>query len=163
MLPVEIREALPADVEQIAAVSASATATLRETYRPNARALAHKKAITDSLKQLVAVVEGAVVGLVEYKFEAGHKLEHGRVHFMSLDVHADFRQRGVATQLVNKLAEIGKQAGTKVLSTYTVTQTGNCAIFEKMGFRVINEEPSELFESDQFDTITETYLERPIG
>ncbi len=162
MLQVEIREAQSIDAEQIATVSASATATLRETYRPNARALAHKKTIADSLKQLVAVVEGAVVGTVQYKLEPGYKLENGRVHFLSLDVHADFRQQGVATQLVDKLAEIGKQAGAKALSTYTVTQTGNCAIFEKMGFRVIYEEPSELFESDQFDTITETYLERPI-
>ena len=162
MLQVEIREARPADAAQIAAVNASATSTLRETYRPNARALAHKKSIADSLTQLVAVVEGTVVGTVQYKFEAGHKLEHGRVHFLSLDVQANFRRQGVATQLIDRLAEIGKQAGAKVLSTYTVTQTGNVAIFERVGFRVVCEEPSELFESDRFDTITETYLERPI-
>lgn len=157
MLHVEIRDALPADADQIASVSASAMATLRETYRPNEHALAHKQSTAQSLTRLVAVVDGQVVGSVEYKIE----LE--RVHFLSLYVHADHRRQGVATQLVAKLAKIGKQAGAKALSAYTVTQTGNCGTFEKMGFRVIYEEPSELFESDRFDTITETYLERPIA
>lgn len=156
MLEVRIREATPADADEIAAVCASAVATLREIYRPNQKALAYKQAIAETLTRLVAVLNGRVIGAVEYR------LTSDRVHFLSLDVLPDFRRRGVAKQLVAALAGIGKSAGAARLSTYTVTQTGNPAIFERMGFHVIYEEPSELFESDCFDTVTEAYLERPI-
>jgi ribosomal protein S18 acetylase RimI-like enzyme len=156
MVDVKVREATPADALELAAVRASAVATLRKTYRPNQKALAHKRAIAETLTCLVAVSNGRVIGAVEYRLAAG------RVHFLSLDVHADDRRQGVATQLVAELARIGKDAGATRLSTYTVTQTGNPVLFERMGFRVISEEPSEFFESDRFDTLTEAYLERPI-
>jgi ribosomal protein S18 acetylase RimI-like enzyme len=156
MVDVEIREATPADAEEIAVVRASAVATLREIYRPNQKALAHKQAIAETLTRLVAVWNGRVIGAAEYSFTAD------RVHFLSLDVHSDYRRRGVAKQLIAELARIGKSGGATRLSTYTVTQTGNPAIFERLGFRVIYEEPSALFESDRFDPVTESYLERPI-
>jgi len=156
MLDVEIRQATPADADEIAVVCASAVATLREVYRPNQKALAHKQAIAETLTRLVAVSNGRVIGAVEYSLTAD------RVHFLSLDVHCDYRRRGVAKQLVAELARIGKRAGAARLSTYTVTQTGNPAIFARLGFRVISEEPSAFFESDRFDTLTEAYLERPI-
>ena len=151
-----IREAKPADALELDEVSASAVATLRKTYRPNPRALANKQAIAETLTQLVAVADGRVVGSVQYS------LKSDRVHFLSLEVHSDYRRRGIATRLVAELAEIGQRAGARTLSTYTVTQTGNCKIFERMGFRVISEEPSLFFESDRFDTVTEAYLERQI-
>jgi ribosomal protein S18 acetylase RimI-like enzyme len=156
LVDVNVREATPADADEIAVVSASAVATLREIYRPNQRALAHKQAIADTLTRLVAVLNGRVIGAVEYS------LTGDRVHFLSLDVHSDYRRQGVAKRLVAELARIGKSAGAARLSTYTVTQTGNPAIFERMGFQVIYEEPSEFFESDRFDPVTESYLERPI-
>lgn len=155
-LHVDIRPAKPADAEEVAAVRASAVATLRQTYRPNQRALAHKQLIAETLTRLVAVLDGRVIGTVEYH------LTSDRVHFLSLDVHSDCRRQGVATQLVAELARIGKAAGATVLSTYTVKETGNPAIFERMGFRVVSEEPSDFFESDRFGMLNETRLERPI-
>jgi ribosomal protein S18 acetylase RimI-like enzyme len=156
MLDVRVREATPADADELAVVKASARATLREIYRPNQKALAHKQAIAETLTCLVAVYDGRVVGAVQYQ------LTSDRVHFLSLDVLSDYRRQGVAKQLVAELARIGKSAGVTRLSTYTVTQTGNPAIFERMGFRVIYEEPSDFYESDHFDILTEAYLERPI-
>jgi ribosomal protein S18 acetylase RimI-like enzyme len=156
MAEVTIRQATPADAEEIAAVSASAVATLRQTYRPNQQALAKKQEIAETLTRLVAVLNGQVVGSVDYR------LDSGRMHFLSLDVLADYRRQGVARQLLAELARIGRHAGATRLATYTVTQTGNPAIFERLGFRIISEERSELFESNRFDALTEAYLERPI-
>jgi predicted N-acetyltransferase YhbS len=153
---VTIREATPADADEIAAVRASAVATLRKTYRPNQKALAHKQAIAPALMTLVAVLDGRVVGSVDYH------LTSGRVHFLSLDVHADWRRQGVARQLVEELVRIGREAGATRLSTYAVVETGNPAIFERIGFRVISVERSNFFESDRFDVVTEAYLERAI-
>ena len=153
MLNVTIREATSADAEAVAAVNASAVAKLRETYRPNQAALANKSAIADALTRLVAEHDGRVVGCVEYS------LADDRLHFLSLGVQADVRRQGIARQLIDELARIGRRAGAQKLSTYTVTQTGNVAIFERMGFHVVSEEPSPYFESDRFENITETYFE----
>jgi ribosomal protein S18 acetylase RimI-like enzyme len=157
MLDVHVREAARADDDGIAAVRASALATLRQMYRPNHIAVAHKQTIADTLIRLVAVFDGRVIGTVEYGVTTDG------IHFLSLGVHSDYRGQGVAKQLVEELARIGKRAGATRLTTYAITQTGNLAIFERMGFRVISEEPSEFFESDRFETLTEAYMERPIN
>ena len=152
-----VRAATPADEVAVAAVNASAIETLRQVYRPNARAVAQKSAQAHTLTRLVAERAGRIVGAVDYR------LESDRLHFLSLDVHADSRRQGVARFMIAELDRIGRQAGLERLTTYTVVQTGNVAIFERLGFRVASIEPSELFESDRFDAITEAFLERPIG
>jgi ribosomal protein S18 acetylase RimI-like enzyme len=151
-----IRVARPEDSDGIESVKASAIATLRKTYRPNQKAIAHKQTISTSLTQLVALCSDRVIGAVEYRIEAD------RVHFLSLDVHLDSRRQGVARRLVAELDAIGKKSGAAKLSTYTVTQTGNVEIFRRLGFRVVSEEPTELYESDRHAALTESYLEREI-
>lgn len=151
-----IRNELPTDVDDLAQVNQSALATLRQTYRPNQKAIAKRQETSKSLNRLVAVLNNRVVGSVEYR------LNSDRLHLMSLEVHSDFRRKGVARQLVEALFQIGKSLGARRLTAYTVTQTGNPLIFARMGFRVISEEPSEYFESERFETLTETLLECPI-
>jgi ribosomal protein S18 acetylase RimI-like enzyme len=152
-----IRLARPEDADGIESVKASAIATLRKTYRPTQKAIAHKQTISTSLTQLVALCDDRVNGAVEYRIEGD------RVHFLSLDVHLDSRRQGVARRLLAELDAIGKKSGAAKLSTYTVTQTGNVEIFRRLGFRVVSEEPTDLFESDQHSALTESYLEREIS
>lgn len=154
---VVIREAIASDADALDAVRASGRATLRETYRPNQQALANKQAISAEQTTLVAEADGRVVGAIEYSVKSD------RVHFLSLDVLAEYRRQGVAAQLIEELARISRSAGMTKLSTYTVVQTGNCEIFQRLGFRIVSEEPSPYFESDRFAEITEAYLERPIA
>jgi len=45
----EVRHELPDDVAAIAEMSASATASLRQTYRPNSKALANKAQLSREL------------------------------------------------------------------------------------------------------------------
>jgi ribosomal protein S18 acetylase RimI-like enzyme len=156
VLNIEVREETPADADEVAAVAASAIATLRETYRPTQKAISHKQAIASSLTRLVAVHNGRVIGAVQYS------LIDDRLHFLSLGVLSNFRRRGVTRQLIDALNTIAQRAGAARLSAYTVAQTGNCEIFERLGFRVISEEPTDYYESDRFDTLTEAYLERLI-
>ena len=151
-----IRKELPTDVDDLAQVNQSALATLRQTYHPNQKALAKRRETAKSPNRLVTVLNNRVVGSVEYRINSD------RLHLMSLEVHSDFRRKGVAGSLVEALCQIGKILGATRLTAYTVTQTGNPLIFERMGFRVISEEPSEYFESDRFETLTETLLERLI-
>jgi len=88
IMHVEVREAVGSDGEAMAAVEASGVATLRETYRPNRDAIAHKQSIADLLTRLVVVEDGNVVGTVEYSFESD------RLHFLSLFVHSGYRPPG---------------------------------------------------------------------
>ena len=151
-----IRQPRPEDAAGIERVKASALATLRKTYRPTQKAISAKETLSADLTQLVAVCDDRVVGKVEYRIEGD------RVHFLSLDVHLDSRRQGVARRLLAELDAIGKKSGDTKLSTYTVTQTGNVEIFRRLGFRVVSEEPTDLFESDQHAALTESSLERDI-
>jgi ribosomal protein S18 acetylase RimI-like enzyme len=151
-----IRPPRPEDAEGIERAKASAIATLRKTYRPTQKAIARKQTLSAELTQLVALCDDGVVGKVEYRIDGD------RLHFLSLDVHSDWRRQGVARRLLAELDAIGKTHGAKRLSTYTVTQTGNVEIFRRLGFRVVSEEPTDLFESDQHSALTESYLEREI-
>ncbi len=156
MSTITVREATEVDRDSIAVVTESALAALRRIYRPNQRAIAHKRKIAESLTQLVALVGERIVGTVQYKVESD------RLHFLSLSVHADFRRQGVARTLVASLARIGAALGARRLTLHTIKQTGNSETFEKLGFRVVSEERAIHFESDVFDRLTEVYMERLI-
>jgi len=81
---------------------------------------------------------------------------------MNLGVHIDFRRRGVAKALFAYLANIVKAHGARCLSLHTVKETGNVEIFRKLGFEPISEQHSELFESDQYASLREVYMEKPL-
>ena len=151
-----VREATDSDAAELKSVSESAIATLRETYRPTAEAIAHRDSIVEALSQLVGVIDDKVVGSMEYR------VEDDRVHFLSLFVHEDYRRRGVGRCLVDELGRIGKHLGLRCLSAYTVTQTGNPEVFRRMGFNIVSEEQADLYESDRFEGLTEVYMERSI-
>ena len=55
-----IREAGPHDAAGVAAVTASANAVLRRTYRPNTKALENKRRLSRNLVRLVAVFDDNV-------------------------------------------------------------------------------------------------------
>ena len=125
-----IRPASPADAPGIAAVAESALAVSRRIYRPTPAAIARKHE-QRRLPHLVAVVGTEIVGTVEYA------LGEDRLHLMSLFVLASHRRQGVARALVDELAKL---AGTRPLSLNTIRQTGNVAVFERLGFSVVREE-----------------------
>ena len=125
-----IRAASSADEPGIAAVAESALAVLRRIYRPTPAALARKHQ-QHKLPRLVAVAGSEIVGSVEYA------LGEERLHLMSLFVLASHRRQGVARALVDELAKL---AGERPLSLNTVRQTGNVAVFERLGFTVVREE-----------------------
>ncbi|HTL32777.1 MAG TPA: GNAT family N-acetyltransferase [Kofleriaceae bacterium] len=125
-----IRPAVAADEPGIAAVAESALAVLRRIYRPTPAAIARKHE-QRKLPRLVAVAGTEIVGTVEYA------LAEDRLHLMSLFVLASHRRQGVARALVDELAKL---AGTRPLSLNTVRETGNVAVFERLGFSTVREE-----------------------
>jgi GNAT superfamily N-acetyltransferase len=132
-----VREAETGD--ELAAVTASAIATLRHTYRPTAAAIARAR----PSRRLVAVARGEIVGTLEY--DGGH--------VVGLFVHADHRRRGVARALLAAL-------GPRELSLFTIRETGNVPIFVRLGFAVVREELATDYVSDVYAQLHEVHMLR---
>jgi ribosomal protein S18 acetylase RimI-like enzyme len=75
-------------------------------------------------------------------------------------VHSDFRKHGVARAMLDHLAASAKDHGARRMRLFTVRETGNVAIFSRMGFTVIDEHEDTLFESESYSSLTEVEMER---
>ena len=120
---IDVRPAGPDDDAGVQTVDAAATATLRETYRPNQAALANKARLSARLKRLVATLDGHVVGTVRCY------VENQSVRVIGLGVHPNFRRQGIARALLCFLEATGKEEGATRLRLFTVKQTGNVEVF----------------------------------
>ena len=156
MSRVTVREAQDADEREFEEVWATAMATLRETYRMTPGFLDQWTPPSD-LTRVVALVDGRVVGVVQYY------IEEDRLHIMRFGVHPDLRGQGIGRAIIGYLDGIARDKGLRCLSVYTVKETGNVPIYQHLGFHVIREEEAKWAESDRFDTLTDVYSERPIS
>jgi ribosomal protein S18 acetylase RimI-like enzyme len=152
-----VREAVVHDMKVVNELVELSHRKLRRVYRPTRAALAHKAQLEPKLVRLVAVLEGVVVGTLQYY------LVDDRFHFVGLAVHPDRQRRGVARALVESLAERAEGLPVTKLSLYTVKETGNVPVFERLGFRVISEEPDHFAESEAHGQVTDVYMERPVS
>ena len=153
---IRVRHAAAEDVEAAAEVSALATETLRETYRPIPNAPGDGSP-RPALTRLVAEVEGRIVGTVQYGVRGS------RLHIIGLMVYPDQRRKGVARAMIESLAGTARDLGMTHLSLYTIRETGNVPIFEHMGFAAIREETASWAESDRFDALTDVYMEKNVA
>ena len=154
---ITVRDSQPEDVEAVARVDASARATLRETYRPNQKALAHKQSITRELRRLVATSGGTLVGTTRYYVDGD------AMRLIGLGVHRGFRRQGVARALVAEVAERTRRLGLSVLITHTVAETGNVPVFEALGFEVQSRCPDEYSESVSGAPLTAVSMKLSVG
>ncbi|MFN7974807.1 MAG: GNAT family N-acetyltransferase [Acidobacteriota bacterium] len=150
-----VRRATSADAAEIALVEASALDALRRTYRPKDTAVS--AAIARDTTCLVACFAGHVVGALHYV------REQDRLQISGLEVHDRHRRRGVARALLAHLDEVAESEGCATLALWTVKESGNVAILERLGFRAVSEEPSKLLESDPASPVTEVAMERRVG
>jgi ribosomal protein S18 acetylase RimI-like enzyme len=150
---VHVRDATDADREGLEQVSRETTATLRQVYRPTVAARAHRAAEEPNLHTLVALDGELIVGSVYWKVVGA------RLHLLGLGVGVVHRRKGVSRSLVEHLVGIAQELGLSGLSLYTVRETGNVAIFERLGFRIRREGSDATLESDRFATLTEVSME----
>ena len=152
---IEIREATAADRDRVDEVSRLAFEELRRIYRPSAAALSSKDAL--ELARTVAVDRHAgIIGTIQHRFEAPH------LHLIGLAVHPGHRRCGIARLLVEHLVDIARAREVAIVSLYTVKQTGNAAIFERLGFRTIREETDGWSIGLDGEPMTDVYMERAI-
>lgn len=156
MSEIQVRIATPEDQQGYDEVWASATATLRETYRPTQQFLDQVWTPPSELTRVAALMDGRVVGVLQYY------VEKGCFHLMRFGVHSDFRGKGVGRKLIEFVADIARAQGFDRISVFTIKETGSAPIYQALGFTVLSEEEARWAESDTYDKLTDVHLERPV-
>ena len=153
---ISIRPATEEDDRAVTGVVASAISTLRETYRPTRDAPISDVHILTKLNRLVALLDSKVVGTTRYWIDGDS------LRIVGLSVHSQFRNRGVATELIRYLADIGDSLGARRMVLHTVKETGNVPIFQKLGFKIVVETDDTSIESAKFLKLTDVEMQRPL-
>lgn len=149
---IAVRSERHKDKVEIQNVMDSAVATLRDIYRPTERAMSSKIQIALSCQRLVATTDDRVVGAVQYC------LDTQCIKIIGLDVHKDYRQKGVARSLIHQIKKIGIKKKLFLLKLHTIKETGNVGVFKRLGFKVLSERVDDLFESDKFEKLTDVKM-----
>ncbi len=151
-----VRFAKTEDGEAAGRVSDEAFAAVRRIYHPSPAAHTNLLAITPALERLVAEDGGQIVGTVRFGiFDACLRV-------IGLAVLPQFQRRGVARALIAELARLARDEGCRALALYTVTKTGNVAVFERLGFDVVSERPGHYSISADGEPLTEAYMEQTL-
>lgn len=120
-----VRKARDCDGSGIRILIAAATQELRRVYKP--RPVASQPA-PEEAESLVAVVGDRIVGIVEYV------TREASIYVRGLAVHPEFRRQGVARAMLSEVARVARQLNLSELTLSTIRETGNPAIFERLGF-----------------------------
>jgi ribosomal protein S18 acetylase RimI-like enzyme len=126
-------------------------AELRRFYLPKLTA-----SVADSANCVVAETVGRVVGTVLFASESD------RLHLWGLAVDPGCRRKGVARALLANLGDTAMAAGLRALSLHTIQQTGNVAVFERLGFHVIRNEPATWALSPSGESLIEVLMEKSV-
>jgi len=151
-----IRRASAADAAAARELGENAFAELRSVYEPSPLAK-EMHAGMGELGRLVAEADGRFVGTVRYRV-SGMCL-----HVTGLAVSPDSRSRGIARRLITQLASLAKERGCSKMGLYAVEQTGNVAVFERLGFHVVAASPAQYSISVDGRPLTEAYMERAVA
>jgi GNAT superfamily N-acetyltransferase len=150
-----VRAAQAADSDAVRRIVDDAFAPLRRIYRPNADAIAH--AATLPLERLVAADGDTIVGTTQWRVDGD------RLRVVGLAVAPAWQRRGVARALVERLAVLGREHRCSALALFTIAQTGNVAVFRRLGFTLIAERPDTWSVSVSGEPLVEAYLERRLA
>ncbi len=147
-----VRAFKPEDAQGVAEVEASATATLRQVYRPNQKALSHKSKIMREMVRIVAECQGRIVGTTQYYVDGE------AIRIIGLGVHGDFRHRGVARALVSWVTTRAREQSIPCIVARTVKETGNVPIFQMLGFDIESKRPDEYADNIAGGSLTDVSL-----
>ena len=154
MRVIHVRDATAADEPAAREISRRAFAELRAVYVPTAGLAEAARQESGRYARLVAEVDGAIAGTLTWAVEGD------RVHVRALAVAHAHRRHGVARALVERCAAHGRDRGLRAVSAYAIRETGNVAVFERLGFAVVREQMTATATTPEGRPVTEVYLER---
>lgn len=134
----------------------AATDELRLVYTPNKTtgssteepAIAEKFVAIDDSSQLLGVAE--------------YIRKLNKFYIQGIAVRSPMRKQGVAQGLISYICEIARGQGVSSIELKTIEETGNCKIFERIGFSVISRTRSDKFLDVQGQPVTEVVMGRDV-
>lgn len=143
------------DTERVAAIVRDATEELRMRYRP-----AGRTEDTDTIfgwSRYVIDWNGGAAGVVEIA------VVNNGAQIRGLAVGRAYRRRGLARILLTFCVNRAAQAGARKLTLYTIKETGNVDIFEKLGFSVVREDVARGYVGVDGKPVYQVRMERDIS
>lgn len=151
---ITVRVAHLGDAVAVQRITDAAFAPLRRIYEPSPTQRAHVAA--QELERLVAIDGAHMVGTVRWRSDGD------LLRVTGLAVEPTHQRRGVARTLLHMLAAFARIRGCRALALYTIEQTGNVSVFERLGFMEIWKERDVSSISVSGADLFEVYMERPL-
>lgn len=151
-LTIEIREVLPEDQDAFRQVHARAFQPLRAIYKPGPKARSGEQ--NGKTTRLVAIRNGQI------QATACYEITDDFLEIFGFATDPEHQSQGLARAILQAMEGIAQNAGKKQIRASVVTETGNVAIYQRLGFSELATKESQTFISDQFAVIHETVMEK---
>ena len=152
--PIQIRDAIECDQEARLRMLNKATKELRKIYLPKE---VKTPGSHNATKAIVAFVEKKVLGTAEYSAIDKH------VYIQGVAVDYQYQGRGVCACLLDAIETFAREERFEKLTLRVIEETGNVAIFEKLGFKVRKRVTSASYETPKGEAVIEVELEKVIS
>lgn len=129
--------------------------SVREIYTPRSTAVPAHEDDTHEARLIISLIDDVPVGA------ALVYVEPRALRISQLAVLPRYRRQGVAGQLILFAGQAACDFGLTELRLNTIQETGNVAIFEKLGFSVANSGEATWCESERFVHLTDVEMVRP--
>ena len=156
-LRITVGLATPDENSVAIAIAERAFAGLRTIYRPKQGVVIDQTSQPDDAVRAIARIDREPVGTIQYV------LEPDRLYVFGLAVDTAHRHRGVARSLLDFVDDVCRRFDCLTVTLRTIRETGNVAIFERLGFQVVKEEIADWCVSDQHSQLHEVHLERSVA
>ena len=144
------------DWPDVELVARTAFDSIRHIYRPTDEAAQRQASRFREGDRLVALLEDRIVGTVQLSYGMDY------VFVCGLAVHPEFHRQGVAACILQSVYEQAAKQGLAWVRLETVEQTGNVAIFERLGFEVVSHGVPTWCVSDKYDPLTNVCMRRAV-
>ena len=142
---IETRKQIDSDENTVKSIIAAATDELRSVYSPIKTKAQNK---TEKPINVIAIIKENIVGSAECLICENNVLVRG------LAVSPSYRRQGVARAIIEHIMLIAQKEDKAELVLSTIKETENTTAFLHMGFSVVSEAISEMFESVQGKQVT---------
>jgi len=151
------RPAQSNEASEVRNIIDAAFATVRDVYRPKPDAVPTSENANLDTKTIVALVKEEIVGaLTIYQ-------DTTALHVSQLAVVEAFRKHGVARTLLQAANEAAIECGANELRLNTIQETGNVAIFQRLGFTVDSTTEATWCISDRFPQLQDVSMSRQVS
>ncbi len=152
---IEIRPATSSETPAALTVHSRAFAHHDQVYRPRPDDAAQQAERLNEGIRIIALDNGTIIGTAQYANHASH------VHVLGLAVDPRSQRRGLARCMLDWIERKAVELGQTTVAVDTIAETGNVAIFERLGFTVVHTTRSTKFQSDAHGTLHLVQMEKP--